>query len=174
VDLVVGRIARPHGVRGELVVDVRTDEPEHRFAVGAALAVHLRSGERSTLTVTAARQHGARLLVRFDAVADRDTAEALRGALLTVDSSTLPPPSDPDEFYDHQLEGLSAHLADGTIVGVVTEVVHGPGGELLVIARGDDDGGGSEVLVPFVRDIVPTIDLDAGRLVLTPPEGLLD
>ncbi len=101
----------------------------------------------------------------------------MRGALLTVDSSTLPPPSDPDEFYDYQLEGLSAQLADGTVVGVVTEVVHGPGGELLVITRGDDDGnggGGSEVLVPFVRDIVPTIDLDAGRLVLTPPDGLLD
>jgi len=167
----VGRVARPHGVRGELLVEVRTDEPEQRFAAGTSLAATLRSGERTALTVTSARPHGVRLLVRFDEVAGRDGAEALRGALLTVDSSALPPPSDPDEFYDHQLEGLTALLSDGTVVGVVTEVAHGPGGELLVIAR---DGDGSELLVPFVRDIVPTVDLDAGQLILTPPDGLLD
>jgi len=170
VDLVVGRVARPHGVRGELVVDVRTDEPEQRFAAGVSLAATLRSGERSTLVVVVARPHGARLLVRFDAVADRYAAEALRGALLTVDSSELAAPSGPDEFYDHQLEGLSAQLADGTVVGTVTEVVHGPGGELLAIAR----EGRQEALVPFVRAIVPTVDLDAGRIVLTPPDGLLE
>jgi 16S rRNA processing protein RimM len=171
VDLVVGRIARPHGVRGELLVEVRTDEPERRFAAGTTLATTLRTGERTALTVASAKPHGTRLLVRFAAVADRDEAEALRGALLTVDSASLPPPSDPDEFYDHQLEGLSAQLTDGTVIGVVTEVVHGPGTELLVIAR---DGGGDELLVPFVRDIVPTVDLDAGRLLLTPPDGLLE
>jgi 16S rRNA processing protein RimM len=171
MDLVVGRVARPHGVRGELLVDVRTDEPEQRFAAGATMAATLRSGERTTLAVAAARPHGVRLLVRFDSVAGRDAAEALRGALLTVDSAALPPPSDPDEYYDHQLEGLSAQLADGTLVGVVTEVMHGPGAELLVIAR---EGGGPAALVPFVRDIVPTVDLAAGRLVLTPPDGLLD
>ena len=170
MDLVVGRIARPHGVRGELVVDVRTDEPDRRFVVGTGLVVLLRGGERRTLTLTAARPHGPRLLVGFDAVADRDTAESLRGALLVIDSAELPPPADPEEFYDHQLEGLAAHLDDGTLVGVVTEVVHSPGGELLVIER---DGGG-EALVPFVTAIVPTVDLDAGRLVLTPPDGLLD
>ena len=170
MDLVVGRIARPHGVRGELVVDVRTDEPEQRFAAGNSLAATLRSGSRTTLTVASARPHGVRLLVRFEAVDGRDAAEALRGALLTVDSSDLPPQSDPDEFYDHQLEGLTARLPDGTVVGVVTEVMHGPGGELLVIAR----DGGQEALVPFVHDIVPTVDLDTGHLVLTPPDGLLD
>ena len=162
-------MSRPHGIRGELVVDVRTDEPEQRFAAGSALTAVLRSGERSTVTVAAARPHGVRLLVRFDAVAGRDAADAMRGALLVVDSATLPPPSDPEEFYDHQLEGLSAELSDGTVVGVVAEVVHGPGGELLVIDR-----DGAELLVPFVRYIVPTVDLDAGRLVLTPPDGLLD
>lgn len=169
MDLVVGRVARPHGVRGELIVDVRTDSPDQRFAAGTALAAQLRSGEQRTVIVAAVRQHGARLLVRLDGVADRDAAEQLRGALLTVDSATLPPPSDPDEFYDHQLEGLVAQLADGTTVGVVTEVMHGPGGELLVIER----DGGPQVLVPFVRDIVPTVDLDGGRLLLTPPEGLV-
>jgi 16S rRNA processing protein RimM len=170
VDLVVGRVARSHGVRGEVVVDVRTDEPEQRFAAGAAMDARLRSGEHRTLTVRNARPHGTRLLVAFDAVADRDAAAALRGALLTVDSATLSSPSDPDEFYDHQLEGLSAVLSDGTVVGTVTEVVHGPGTELLAIHR----EGRPEALVPFVREIVPTVDLDAARIVLTPPEGLLD
>ena len=170
MDLVVGRVARPHGVRGELVVDVHTDEPEQRFAAGSSVAARLRTGDRRTLTVRNARPHGVRLLVVFDAVADRAAAEALRGALLTVDSSTLARPSDPDEYYDHQLEGLSAVLADGTVVGTVAEVVHSPGTELLAIHR----EGLSEALVPFVRDIVPTVDLDAGRIVLTPPEGLLD
>lgn len=170
VDLVVGRIVRPHGVRGDLIVDVHTDEPRQRFAVGASVAARLRSGQSCTLTVRATRPHGQRLLIGFDAVADRNAAEALRGALLTVDSSVLPPPAHPDEFYDHQIEGLSAVLLDGTLVGVVTEVVHGPGAELLVIAR----EGRPEALVPFVRDIVPTVDLEAQRLVLTPPDGLLD
>jgi 16S rRNA processing protein RimM len=166
----VGRVARVHGVRGELVVDVHTDEPGQRFATGAAVCAQLRTGERRTLTVAAARPHGARLLVHFDAVTGRDAAEVLRGALLLVDSARLPPPADPDEYYDHQLEGLAAQLADGTVVGVVSEVLHGPGGELLAIARA---GGGPELLVPFVLDIVPTVDLTAGRLILTPPDGLL-
>jgi 16S rRNA processing protein RimM len=83
---------------------------------------------------------------------------------------SLPPPADPDEFHVHQLEGLRAELADGTVVGTVREVAHGPGGELLVLARPELP----DALVPFVRAIVPTVDLDAGRLVLTPPEGLLD
>jgi 16S rRNA processing protein RimM len=171
VAVAVGRVARSHGVRGDTVVEIRTDEPDRRFAVGARLDAQLPDGQRRTLVVTGARPHGGRLLVRFASVHDRDAAEALRGALLTVDSATLPAPADPDEFYDHQLQGLTAQLADGSTVGVVTDVLHGPGGDLLVIARDGDEG---EVLVPFVRDIVPTVDLTAGRLVLTPPEGLLD
>jgi 16S rRNA processing protein RimM len=170
VDLAVGRVARAHGIRGELVVDVHTDEPDARFAAGSVLHGVLRSGERRDLVVQQARPHGARLLVRFDGVEDREAAEAYRGALLVVDSADLPPPDDPDEFYDHQLEGLRAELADGTLVGSVTEVVHGPGGELLAISR----DGRDEVLVPFVQAIVPTVDLATGRLVLTPPEGLLN
>ena len=88
--------------------------------------------------------------------------------VIAVDA--LAPPSDPDEFHVHQLEGLQAELADGTVVGTVREVLYGPGGELLVLAR----PGQPDALVPFVHQIVPTVDLDAGRVVLTPPEGLLD
>ncbi|MCP2262409.1 16S rRNA processing protein RimM [Streptoalloteichus tenebrarius] len=170
MDVVVGRVAKAHGIRGELVVDVRTDSPEERFAVGSALGAHLRDGTSRTVTVAAARPHAGRLLVRFEGVTGRDAAEAMRGALLTVDTAALPPTEDPDEFYDHELEGLVAELEDGTTVGRVTEVVHGPAGELLVLAAPD----GREILVPFVGEIVPEVDVAGGRLVLTPPPGLLD
>jgi 16S rRNA processing protein RimM len=166
----IGRIGRPHGVRGELLVEVRTDDPDARFVVGAGLTGQLPGGERRVLVVEAVRPHSGRLLVRFAGVAGRDGADPLRGTLLLVDAGTLPVPEDPDEFYDHQLTGLAARLVDGTPAGTVTDVVHGPGGELLVITRAD----GAERLVPFVEAIVPSVDLRAGLLVLDPPPGLLD
>lgn len=170
VRLVVGRVGRPHGVRGELTVQLHTDEPEQRFRPDGGLDAELPGGARQVLTVRTARWHSGRFLVHFDGVADRHDAEALRGTVLTVDSAELGELADPDEFYDHQLVGVRAELADGTAVGTVTEVVHGPGGELLVVAR----EGRPDALVPFVRAIVPTVDLPSGRLVLSPPDGLLD
>ncbi|WP_199439108.1 ribosome maturation factor RimM [Umezawaea beigongshangensis] len=170
MDVVVGRVAKAHGISGELAVDVRTDSPETRFAVGAVVAAKLRDGTSRDLTVAAARAHSGRLLVRFAEVLTRDVAESLRGTVLLGSTDDLPPTTDPDEFYDHQLEGLAAVLLDGTEVGTVLEVAHGAGGELLVIRRGD----GTELLVPFVRQIVPTVDVAGGRVVLDPPEGLLD
>jgi 16S rRNA processing protein RimM len=169
-ELLVGIVARAHGLRGELVVEVRTDSPEERFAPGAVLSARRTGAPDTTLTVAAARPHSGRLLVRFAEAFDRDTAEALRGTKLLVSTADLPPTGDDDEFHVHQLEGLRAELADGSAVGVVREVVLGPGGELLVLARPDLP----DALVPFVRAIVPTVDLDGGRVVLTPPEGLLD
>ncbi|WP_028932458.1 ribosome maturation factor RimM [Pseudonocardia spinosispora] len=164
--LVVGRIGRPHGLRGEVSVVVRTDSPDQRFAVGAEFV--LGAGRR--VTVAGTRWHKGMLLVQLDGVADRNAAEELRGEQLTVAADQLPDFEDPDEFHDHQLVGLRAELADGQVVGTVRDVVHGPAGELLILARDDQD----EALVPFVRDIVPTIDIPGGRLILTPPEGLLD
>ncbi|MEU5695526.1 ribosome maturation factor RimM [Actinosynnema sp. NPDC020468] len=169
MDVVVGRVAKAHGISGELAVDVRTDSPETRFALGSVLNAKLRDGTSRDLTVTAAREHSGRLLVRFEEVVTRDVAETLRGTLLFGSTDDLPPTGDPDEFYDHELEGLSAQLLDGTEIGTVKEIVHGPGGELLVVRR---EGG--ELLVPFVRQIVPTVDVAGGRVVLDPPEGLLD
>ncbi len=162
---VVGRIGRPHGLRGEVTVQVRTDSPQERFAAGAQLG----AGAGRTLTVDAVRPHAANLLVRFAGVTDRAAAVELRGVLLTVEATELPDLDDPDEFYDHQLEGLAAVGSDGTTLGTVREVVHAPASDLLVV---ETDRG--EVLVPFVRAIVPEVDLAGGRVVLDPPAGLLD
>jgi 16S rRNA processing protein RimM len=170
-ELLVGIAVRTHGLRGELVVEVHTDSPDERFAAGSVLLARAADdAPAGSLTVESARAHSGRLLVKFAEVPDRTAAEAMRGTRLLVDAGALPPPDDPDEFHVHQLEGLRAELADGTVVGTVREVVHGPGGELLVLERPELP----DALVPFVRAIVPTVDLDGGRVVLTPPEGLLD
>jgi 16S rRNA processing protein RimM len=169
-EYLVGIAVRAHGLRGELVVEVHTDTPDERFAPGVTLIARRPGAPDGTLTVESARPHSGRLLVRFAEASDRDAAEVLRGTRLLVAADAIAPPADDEEFHVHQLEGLRAELADGTAVGTVREVVHGPGGELLVVARPER----SEALVPFVRAIVPTVDLEGGRLVLTPPEGLLD
>jgi 16S rRNA processing protein RimM len=169
-ELLTGVAVRVHGLRGELAVHLHTDSPDERFAPGAVLRGRRDGSPDRVLTVESARRHGERLLVRFVEVPDRDAAEALRGTRLLVDAADQPPPDDPDEFHVHQLEGLRAELEDGTAVGTVHDVVHGPSGELLVLRRPDLP----DALVPFVRAIVPTVDLAGGRVVLTPPEGLLD
>ena len=165
---VVGRVVKAHGLRGELVVEPSTDQADQRFAPGTVLAI---SGvpARSSLTITAARWHSGRLLVTAAEVSDRDTAEALRRGVLRAEASDADI-ADDDEFHDHQLEGLRAELVDGSVVGTVTSVLHGAGGELLVVEPPE----GGELLVPFVAAIVPTVDLAGGRLVLDPPEGLFD
>jgi 16S rRNA processing protein RimM len=168
MQLVVGQIVRPHGVRGELVVDVRTDEPELRYAVGSVLATDPTAA--GPLTVEAARPHQGRLLVTFEGIADRDIAEQLRGVMLCVESDDLAPPADPDEFHDYQLIGLRAESPDGEPYGVVERVEHAPASELLVIRLTDGRSG----LVPFVQAIVPEVDLAGGRVVLTPPDGIFD
>jgi 16S rRNA processing protein RimM len=172
MQLVVGRVSRPHGVRGEVVVDIHTDSPEERFTVGSVLDTDPASA--GPLRISELRvQHGKggrRLLVLFDGYADRDVADTLRGVYLVVDSATVAPPDDPDEFLDHQLVGLRAQTVDGEPLGSVVRVEHAPASDLLVLARPD----GRQALVPFVKAIVPEVDLDGGRVVLTPPEGLLD
>ena len=162
---VVGRIGKPHGLRGEVAVQVRTDFPEQRFVIGAQLS----ADTGRTLTVQAVRPHGGALLVRFTGVADRDAAAQLAGLVLTADVTALPELDDPDEFYDHQLEGLAAVGPDGALLGTVREVVHAPASDLLVLQTGH-----GEALVPFVREIVPQVDLAGRRVVVDPPPGLLD
>jgi 16S rRNA processing protein RimM len=164
MQLVVGRIARPHGVRGEVSVEVRTDDPGRRFAVGKALTTDPVAA--GPLMVESARWHTGRLLISFAGITDRDQADELRGVWLTMDSAEVGSPEDPDEFNDHELIGLDVVTVSGHKVGRVAEVRH-QGQDLLVIEP-------DEILVPFVAAIVPEIDVAGGRLVIDPPPGLLE
>ncbi|MEV0392964.1 ribosome maturation factor RimM [Polymorphospora rubra] len=182
--LIIGRIGRPHGIRGEVTVEVRTDEPETRFAAGSVLSTDpaavpatpppsvpgqlVRVPER--LTVESTRWHQGRLLVCFEGVVDRDVAEVLRDTILTVDSADVAAPTDPDEFNDHQLVGLTVVDPAGETLGEVARIDHAPASDLLVLRRPD----GRTALIPFVKAIVPEVDLAGGRVVVDPPGGLLD
>ncbi|NBE99854.1 ribosome maturation factor RimM [Nonomuraea sp. KC401] len=166
MQLVVGRIGRPHGVRGEVTVEVRTDDPELRFAPGTSIATD--PPGRGPLVVEGRRWHKGLLLVSFAGISGRDAAEDLRNTILVIDSAEVAPLDDPDEFHDHQLIGLAVETASGEPVGEVTDVLH-HGQDLLVVRRKEAD----DALIPFVKALVPVVDVEAGRLVVDPPEGLL-
>ena len=169
MDLVVGRVAKAHGVTGEVVVEIRTDDPDTRFAPGTILRGRAKAGLDRSYTVDSAREHSGRLLVRLDGVADRNAAESLKGTLFVVDSADLPRIEEPDEYYDHQLEGLQVRTTAGAQVGTVAEVLHTAAGELLSVRT--DEG---EVLVPFVSAIVTSVSLADQFIEIDPPEGLLE
>ena len=168
LEVVVGVVGRAHGLHGDVAVDLRTDEPEVRFAPGAVLGTE---GSTSTLTVAAMRDGAAgRLVVRFVEAPDRTAAEGLRGRVLTatVTAHDRPAGDDPEEYYDRQLRGLRILDADGNDVGVVSDVIHLPSQDMLAVTT---DGG--ERLVPFVSDLVGHVDLAAGTAQLSRAAGSL-
>lgn len=166
VEVVVGVVGGAHGIRGDVAIGVRTDEPERRFVPGARLRVE---GTARVLTVAAARDHSGRLLVRFEGLDDRNAAEAARGLVLVTDVPAAELPSDEGEYYDRQLVGLEAVTAAGTSVGRVLAVLHPAGQDLLEISTASGPR-----LVPFVEALVPEVDLAGGRLVVADLPGLLD
>jgi len=186
--LVVGHIGKPHGIRGEVLVTVRTDEPEARFVAGSVFITEAPRDRRvhtgpatppvpgtayqvpPELKLESLRWHQGRVIAQFEGVGDRSVADALRGVLLQIDSAGVAPTDDPDEFHDHQLVGLSVVTVDGTALGTVDRIDHAPASDLIVLAK----AGGGTALIPFVSAIVPTVDLAGGRVVVDPPEGLLD
>ncbi|MFE7567995.1 ribosome maturation factor RimM [Streptomyces sp. NPDC057539] len=168
MQLVVGRVGRAHGIKGEVTVEVRTDEPELRLGPGAVLATE--PAQAGPLRIETGRVHSGRLLLRFEGVRDRTGAEALRNVLLIAEVDPEELPEDPEEFYDHQLMDLDVVLADGTEVGRITEISHLPSQDLFIVERPD----GSEVMIPFVEEIVTEIDLEEQRAVIDPPPGLID
>lgn len=166
----VGRLVRGHGLRGEVVVDVRSDQADRRFTAGAVLAT---SPDRGPLTVTGVRRHHDRLLVRFDGVADREAADALRGTDLLVDvAAELTGPDGPGEagaWFVVELVGCEVVDPDGRSLGRVGGVVPSPAHDLLAVVH-----DGREVLVPFVAALVPVVDVAARRVVVDPPGGLFE
>ncbi|MFB6671707.1 ribosome maturation factor RimM [Streptomyces sp. NPDC057684] len=168
MQLVVARIGRAHGIKGEVTVEVRTDEPELRLGPGAVLATDPAS--TGPLTIETGRVHSGRLLLRFEGVRDRTAAEALRNTLLIANVDPEELPEDEDEYYDHQLMDLDVVTTDGVEVGRITEISHLPSQDLFIVERPD----GSEVMIPFVEEIVTEIDLEEQRAIIDPPPGLID
>lgn len=174
-ELTVGRIGRPHGLRGEVTVDIRTDDPRERFAPGSSLRTE--PAARGPLTVASFRIISGLNVVRFDGYDDRNAAETLRGTMLVVDIDALPVLTDDDEFYDHELIGLVAHLQAangglGDVIGPITELLHLPANDVLVVST--DRMAAGEVLIPFVKVVVPVVDVAAGVVVVDPPDGLFE
>ena len=166
VEVVVGVVGRAHGLRGEVAVELRTDEPDRRFAPGRQL---LAEDSARLFTVVAAREHSGRMLVTFDELTDRTSAYAVRGTRLVADVASDERPAAAEEFYDRQLIGLRVRSGDGADAGRVTAVLHMPLQDVLEI-----DGANGRHLVPFVAALVPEVKLDEGWLRIAAVPGLLD
>ena len=166
-DIAIGRIGPARGVRGDVFVEPWTDDPDTRFAVGVVLRTDPETA--GPLTVVSANGASGKLVLRFEGVDDRAAAEALRGVLLVIAAGERPEIDDPDEFYATDLIGLAASTVDGTELGPVRDVIDVAGADYLVV-----DIAGQERLVPFVAAIVPTVDIEGGRVVIDPPNGLFE
>jgi 16S rRNA processing protein RimM len=156
----VGRIGKAHGILGEATIEVRTDEAEDRFALGAVLETE----SHGNLTVASARVHNGILLLSFEGIEDRNAIETLRNELLYADVDIDAPGVDEDDYHVLQLIGCKAFLVDGDEFGEVTEVLNLPGQDVLVI-KSDS----AETLIPFVRQLVPIVDVKARRMTVIPP-----
>jgi 16S rRNA processing protein RimM len=164
---VVGRIARTHGLRGQVIVNPETDFPEVRFQPGAELFI-ARGGRVDLLTVASARFHGERPVIGLSGVDSIDAAESLAGHELRVPVEHLAE-LPPDTYYRHDLIGCRVETTTGDAVGVVTDVEGTMGGSRLVVS-----GTAGEVLVPMASQICPVIDPGGKRIVIAPPDGLID
>lgn len=167
MEVVVARVGRPHGIRGEVSVEVRTDDPDGRLAPGTTLRTE--PATAGPLTIADAWVHSGRLLLRFEGYDGRGAVEGLRNVLLVADVDPAERPEDPEEYYDHQLVGLAVRTVGGEVVGELAEVLHLPGQDVLAVRQPD----GTEVLVPFVAAMVPDVDLEARVVLVDPPAGLL-
>jgi len=164
MQLTVARVGRAHGLRGEVALDLRTDAPEERFTVGARLATE--PATAGPLTVTVIREQHGRWYLTFAEARDRTAAEALRGVELVVEVEAS---DEEDAWYPYELAGLRVEHVDGRVLGEVLGLEHLPAHDALVIRETE----GARTLVPFVRQIVPVVDVPGGRVVLDPPGGLL-
>ncbi|GAA1878366.1 ribosome maturation factor RimM [Paeniglutamicibacter psychrophenolicus] len=163
--LQVARIGKPHGIRGEVTVQVLTDAPEDRFVPGAVFEVEHPSIKQ--LTVEGARWNKEILLLAFEELLDRNTAETVRGAKLFIDTEEVE--DDSEGWYEHELVDLEARV-DDKVVGKVTALRTGNVQDLLVVESTE----GHEIYVPFVEDIVPEVNIEGGYIMLTPPAGLFE
>jgi 16S rRNA processing protein RimM len=157
----VGRIGKAHGILGEATIEVRTDEAEDRFAIGAVLETE----SHGLITVASARVHNGILLLGFEGIEDRNAIEELRNELLYTEVDIDAPGIDEDDYHVLQLVGCKAFLIDGDEFGTVTDVLNLPGQDVLAIKT-----VAGEVLIPFVRQLVPVVDIKARRMTVIPPD----
>lgn len=173
----VGRLVKAHGLKGAIKLELYTDDPEGRFTPGATFTLQVPESSPwhgKPLTVREFRWMNSHPVAFFEGVNDRDSAEELIRAILWIDQDTRSVPAEDDAWFDHQLVGLDV-VRDGTSVGRVIRVDHMPAQDLLIVkTRPDAAHGVAEVLVPFVKAIVPEVDIAGGRVVVTPPAGLFE
>jgi len=170
----VGRLVKAHGLKGALKIELYTDDPEGRFVPGATFTLQVPEASPwhgKPLTVREFRFMNSHPVAFFEGVDDRDAAEALVRAILWIDEDAAATPAEDDAWYDHQLVGLDV-VRDGVTVGRVIRVEHMPSQDLLIVRSAADTD--TEILVPFVKAIVPEVDIAAGRVVVTPPPGLFE
>lgn len=170
----VGRLVKAHGLKGALKLELYTDDPEGRFVPGATFTLQVPESSPwhgKPLTVREFRWMNSHPVAFFEGVEDRSAAEELVRAILWIDEDPHSSPTEDDAWFDHQLVGLEV-VRDGAVVGRVVRVDHLPAQDLLIVkpSTGDAD----DVLVPFVKAIVPEVDVDGGRVVVTPPPGLFE
>lgn len=168
----VGRLVKAHGLKGAIKLELYTDDPDGRFTPGATFTLQVPDASPwhgKHLTVREFRWMNSHAVAFFEGVDDRDAAEELIRAILWIDQDEEAAPAEDDAWYDHQLVGLDV-VRDGDVVGRVARVDHFPAQDLLIV-KADGD---REVLVPFVKAIVPEVDIAAGRLIVTPPAGLFE
>ncbi|OCG75274.1 ribosome maturation factor RimM [Microbacterium sediminis] len=166
----VGRLLKAHGLKGALKVELYTDDPDRRFTPGASFTLQVPEASKwhgKSVTVREFKWMNGHPVVFLEGVEDRTEAETLVRAILWIDQDQ-DEPAEPDAWYDHQLVGLDV-VRDGAVVGTVARVDHFPAQDLLIVKAGE-----REVMVPFVAAIVPEVDVDGGRVVVTPPAGLFE
>jgi 16S rRNA processing protein RimM len=168
----VGRLVKAHGLKGALKLELYTDDPEGRFTPGASFTLQVPESSPwhgKPLTVREFRWMNSHPVAFFEGVDDRSAAEGLVRAILWIDQDAETAPTEEDAWYDHQLVGLDV-VRDGDVVGRVARVDHLPAQDLLIVRVPGDE----EVLVPFVKAIVPEVDVAGGRVIVTPPAGLFE
>ena len=159
--LLVGRIGRAHGIAGEATIEVRTDEPENRFAIGA----RVQTDDHGDLLITSHRWHNGILLLGFENISDRNGIETLRDTLMYCEVDINAPGDDADDYHVLQLIGCTAFLQSGEKFGDVRDVINLPGQDVLAI-----DAANGEVLIPFVRQLVPEVDIKNKKMTVIPPQ----
>jgi len=167
----VGRLTKAHGLKGAIKLELFTDDPGRRFVPGAVFTLQVPTGSPwhgRTLELVELRWYNQHAVGFFKDVPDREAAEALAKAILWIDQDDEEQPDEEDAWYDHQLVGLAV-VRDGEKIGTITRLEHLPAQDLLIVKT-----PAGEVMIPFVKAIVPSVDITTGIVTITPPPGLLE